>query len=118
MLKNKKGQALVEFVIILPLFIMIVFCLVDFGKIFYVKSDLEATMDKVISMYNNDKNYDEIKEYVNKNISESKLNITNDNNEYVVFEVGKEVEIFTPGLNLVLGDPYVATVKRVIPNEQ
>jgi Flp pilus assembly protein TadG len=117
MLKNKKGQALVEFVIILPLFIMIVFCLVDFGKIFYVKNDLEATMDKVITMYNNNKNYDAIKSYVEKNVSDSKLDITNDNNQYVIFEIGKEVDIFTPGLNLVLGDPYITTVKRVIPNE-
>ena len=117
MIKSKKGQALVEFVIILPLFIMIVFCLVDFGKIFYTKNDLESTMDKVISLYNNNKSYDEIKSYVDKNISDATLEITNENNEYIVFEVGKEVDIFTPGLNLVLGEPYITTVKRVIPNE-
>ena len=34
---NRKGQALVEFVLILPIFIMILFSIVDFGMIFNKK---------------------------------------------------------------------------------
>ena len=40
-MRNKKGQALVEFVIILPIFILLVFCLIDFGRIISIKNDLE-----------------------------------------------------------------------------
>ena len=38
---NRKGQALVEFVLILPIFIMILFSIVDFGMIFNKKNELE-----------------------------------------------------------------------------
>ena len=38
---NRKGQALVEFVLILPLFIMLLFAIIDFGNILNQKSKLE-----------------------------------------------------------------------------
>ena len=117
MIRDKKGQALVEFVIILPIIIMIVFCLVDFGKIYYTKSNLEGIMDKVVDMYNNGKNENEIKKYLEKNSKDVSLKISNDNNEYINIEIGKDVDIFTPGLNVILSDPYNATVKRVLPYE-
>ncbi len=117
MIKNKKGQALVEFVIILPILIMIVFCLIDFGKIYYTKSNLEGTMDKVVEMYNKGKSEKEIKEYLDKNISDVSLKITNENNEFINIEVGKDVDLFTPGLNVILSDPYNATAKRSLPYE-
>ena len=116
MIQDKKGQALVEFVIILPVLIMIIFCLIDFGKIFYVKNDLESIMDRSISMYDNNENIEEIKQYVDKNISEAQFSIKYDNHD-VIFEIGKKVDIFTPGLNLILGDPYITSVKRTVPNE-
>jgi len=38
---NKRGQALIEFVLILPLFIFLLFAVYDFGMIFSVKNTLE-----------------------------------------------------------------------------
>ena len=40
-MNNKKAQALVEFVLILPILIMILFSIIDFGNIFVTKSNLE-----------------------------------------------------------------------------
>ena len=117
MIKNKKGQALVEFVIILPVLIMIVFCLIDFGKIYYTKSSLEGSMDKVITLYNSGNTHEQIKDYLAKNSTDINLKITNENNQYVNIEVSKKVDIFTPGLNKILDDPYYASVKRVLPYE-
>ena len=37
--KNEKGQALVEFIIILPVFLLLVFCVVDFGRIISLKNE-------------------------------------------------------------------------------
>ena len=113
---NKKGQALVEFIIIVPVLIMLILSLIDLGKIFSVKSDLEAGMSKVISMHEKGSEYSEIKEYLDSNIEDCDLKITN-NNKYIKFEIVKNVDIFTPGLNLILGNPYKVTIKRTLPYE-
>ena len=74
-------------------------------------------MEKVVELYNNGKTHDQIKQYLTTNTKDAKLVITNENNDYVDIEIMKEVDIFTPGLELVLSDPYNASVKRVIPYE-
>ena len=51
---NRKGQALVEFVLILPIFIMILFSIVDFGMIFNKKNELENISVDVVNMLNKD----------------------------------------------------------------
>ena len=115
-MKNKKGQALVEFIIIVPVLIMLVFCMVDFGKIFSTKSDLENYMSKVIGMKEEDESIDDIQLYLDKTDCDCSLKVNNNKND-LSFELGKKIDIFTPGLNLILGDPYLVTVKRVLPNE-
>ena len=115
-MKNKKGQALVEFIIIVPVLIMLIFCMVDFGKIFSTKSDLENYMSKVVAMKEDDKSIDDIKTYLNKTDCDCVLKVNN-NKKDLKLELGKNIDIFTPGLNLVLGDPYLVTIKRVLPNE-
>ena len=48
---NKKGQALVEFIIILPVIIFIIMLLVDFMTIFSYKNKLESNMNNVTILY-------------------------------------------------------------------
>ena len=36
---NRKGQALIEFVLILPVFLMILFLVIDFGTIYCADAD-------------------------------------------------------------------------------
>ena len=50
-MKNSKGQALVEFVIILPITLMLMFCIIDFGRVISVKSDLESKTDDIVTFY-------------------------------------------------------------------
>ena len=50
---NRKGQALVEFVLILPIFIMILFVVVDFGMILNKKNELENVSVDVVNMLKN-----------------------------------------------------------------
>ena len=44
------------------------------------------------------------------------ITITTDNN-YNEIKVSDKLKIWTPGLNRVLGNPYIIEVKRYIPNE-
>lgn len=110
---NKRGQALVEFVLIVPVLIMILFCMIDFGKILYYRINLESKIDKVISLYEEEKTFEEIKKVMNKD-EEVKLSITNKDNEYVEFSLSKDVEIITPGLNVILDNPFETKITRVV----
>ena len=109
---NRKGQALVEFVLILPIFIMILFSIVDFGMIFNKKNELENISIDIINLLNNNNNkIEEIqKEYPNVDIK-----LTSEE-KYTIVEISTKVNIITPGLNRVLGNPYIVKVERKIPN--
>ena len=111
--KNQAGQALVEFIIILPIFIFMILAVIDIGKILYFQNNLESRMDEVITIYNSTKNYDEtLKKYDVDN--DIKLEVNNKDQEYVEFLLKKEIDIVTPGLNLIFKNPYSVTVNRVI----
>ena len=112
---GKKGQALVEFIIIMPVMIMMIFCLIDFGKIFYYKNDLEGLMSETIAMYNNGKTLDEVEKHFKKYNMDTLIKITNENDEYLIFKISREADIVTPGLDLILGKPYNINVTRTLP---
>lgn len=111
---NKRGQALVEFVLIVPVLIMIMFCMIDFGRILYYRINLESKIDKAISLYEEEKTFEEIKKVMNKDDNDIKLSITNKDNEYVEFALTKDVEIITPGLNIVLDNPFETKITRTV----
>lgn len=108
---NRKGQALVEFVLILPLFILIMFAIIDFGIIMSRKSELENTVIDIVMMINNNDDIEMI-----RNSYPSLVIDTVKEGKYTTIKVSSKVDIITPGLNLVLGDPYIVTVERVVMN--
>ena len=108
---NRKGQALIEFVLILPIFILILFATVDFGLILSKKNELENISVDVVSMIKSNKSINEISSmYPDISINEES------NNGYTKVIISKEVDIMTPGLNLILGNPYKIEIERSIPN--
>ena len=108
-MKNNKGQALVEFILILPVILAILLVIIDLGKIFNEKNTLENTSIDIIELYKNGKSIDEIKNKYND------INITtNIENNYLKIKLKKEIEIITPGLNIVLDNPYPIEVERVV----
>lgn len=107
---NNRGQALIEFVLILPVFILILFAIIDFGLIFSEKSSLENDSNDIISLYNNGMSIEEIKKIYN----DDKLSIV-DNGGYYKFNISTSVKVITPGLNLLLGDYYLISVERIVP---
>lgn len=113
-LLNKKGQALVEFIIILPIFVMMLLCIVDIGKIIFFQNQMEGKMEDIVTLYKNENTYDTILNDIQKEDKSLTLEIANDNNEYIEFKLIKDVEIITPGLNLILDNPYKLDIKRVV----
>lgn len=112
-MKNNKGQALVEFVVIMPIFIMLLISIIDLGNIIYKKYHLENDLDYIVDLYRLNK-ISEINTYSNNKGFNTRF--TNDNDTVTII-LEKNIEIQTPGLNLVLSNPYKITVDRVIYNE-
>lgn len=108
---NRKGQALVEFVLILPVFLLILFAVVDFGMILSTKNELENISVDVVSMIKNNDNIIDI----NNHYPDTTIEIKEEG-EYIRVIIYEEIDVMTPGLNRVLGDPHKIKVERVIPN--
>ena len=107
---NNRGQALIEFVLILPVFLFILFAIIDFGVIFNTKSNLENDSTDIINLYKNGTSLTEIK----KIYSDSDIDISN-KEDYYMFSISMSVNLITPGFNRIFGNPYVISVERVIP---
>lgn len=106
MKSNKKGQALVEFILIIPVIIMIILIIVDVGRIYYTKSEAETKLNKTIEFIQDGYDYTEDDEITYEYYgTKSKVTIT------------KEIDLITPGISLFLSDPYKVETSRVMYNE-
>ena len=107
-MKNNKGQALVEFIIILPIFLLLIMSIIDFGNIITKKYSLENDIDIVSDLYKNSK-FQEINEYLDeKNIE---INYKN-KDEFLVISLNKQINITSPLLNLIIGKQYDVSVEK------
>lgn len=109
--QNNKAQALVEFVILLPIFLMILFIIIDFANVFYNKNHLEGTLDEIVDLVENSK-----ESQISDVIDDEKYEIrVNDNKKTIV--VSKDVKLITPVADLFFKNPYTIETERTIINE-
>ena len=100
---NRKGQALVEFVLILPVFILLVFACIDAGKIILCKSHLEGVMNEVVLMVDSDLDIMEINEFLKKD-SEYKISVSLDRDKYTNIILKTKLDLITPGINHIFSE--------------
>ncbi len=100
-MKNR-GQALVEFVLILPVLILFFLAMFDFANIYYQKNQLTMAFN----YYHNLDEKNEKEEYLAKNNLKIKKNETE-----IILK--KEIAIITPGLKKMLPDPFVIEERGV-----
>lgn len=111
---NRKGQALIEFVLILPVFLLILFAVVDFGNIFHSKYELQnQSTDIVRLVQNGSTEYEILKTY-----DELDVKVTDYQHDYKKITVTKEVNLITPFMDRILGNPYLIEVERIVPNDE
>lgn len=109
----KKGQALVEFIIILPILLFMLLGVIDLGRIFYLRINLEEQIGEVIELDQEGKSLEEIKKVLDKDVEIEKKS----DREYINYTLEVKVDIITPGLNLIFDNPYNLKVSRSIFNE-
>lgn len=114
---REKGQALVEFVIILPVVLLLILGVIDFGRIVYEKNNLESIASDVVTFYKNGKTSNEIENIINSNENKDiKITITNEE-DYVIITVNHKISPIAPGISKLFKKAFDVSTKRVIYNE-
>ena len=71
-MKNNRGQALVEFIMILPILILFIMAVFDFANILLKKNEMNDILNDVVSLYENNKK-DKIQSFVTDNYDKGLL---------------------------------------------
>lgn len=107
---NRKGQALVEFVILIPVIMMIIFVIIDFSNVFYQKNYLENVTNDVVRLKERGKS----DQYVKK-VTDNDIKITyKSSGEFKKIVVSKNVHLVTPFSTMFFKNPYIIKTERVI----
>lgn len=112
MIKDRKGQALIEFVLILPILILLLLGIMDVGIILVRKSELENKVTDMIKVWEQkDTSINELERLLNNEGLETEFT-KNTTTSYVTVKVVDEVTLTTP-----INKKYKIEIKRVIPLE-
>ena len=103
---DNKGQALIEFVLILPILIFMLLAFIDIGKMIILKNHLESLLSDINIKTESIKDL----EYEIKFTREEK-------GEEVVVTLESCLEVTTPGLSKIIGDPACVTTSKIIKKE-
>lgn len=107
---NKKGQALVEFILVLPILLLIIISMIDIGNIFLKKFDLNNDLETVATLYENGDmtNLNNYLEEENINLSE------NSKDDMITLTLSQKVSISTPVIQQALGSDYEIKTSKTI----
>ena len=110
-MRNNKGQALIEFILVLPVLLLVIISIVDFGNIILKKYELENDIDNVAELYKNSGN---VELYLsNKNLT---IKYTNSDN-FTNITIYKKVNVVSPVLVPILGSKYEIHTEKSVINE-
>ncbi len=116
--KKKSGQALVEFVLILPILIFLILGFVDFGRILSKKGSLENKIDEVATLiYKEHKTKQEVIDLIEKDSDMGEVTVDY-YTDRVIIKMSDNISLVTPGLNLILDSPYTIKLERTVPYDE
>ena len=107
-MKKNNGQALIEFILILPVILLILLYIIEFGRITLKKQQLESNLDLIITLYEEKKEQE-----LNNYISNNNININyNKQNDLTTIVISQNIKSNMPLINKILGNNI--TTKRTI----
>lgn len=120
-MKKKKGQALMEIALTLPIVLMLLCGMIDFGRILYTMSRLNLVAQESVRLAGLGKTESEIKQYaydkVDSNQKNSLLVFVSPNRkpgEYVTVNISCDVAYITPFAGKILGSSFKAQTQSTI----
>lgn len=108
-MKDKKGQALIEFILIIPFLTIIFLIIFDISNVLFNKYVLQNNIDDIVVIYKEDKN--KVSNYVKSNDIEVEFYIED---EFIKVVGHKDVKIITPLADSLFPNPYTITIERYI----
>lgn len=115
MMLNKKAQALVEFILVLPVIILIILGSIDILNIVIKKNELENKVsDQIILFQSNQISIEELEQKLKDN--NTKVNINANEDSFITIEVKEKVTFITPIVSNILS-PFFISTKRVVAYE-
>lgn len=103
---NRKGQALVEFVLILPVLTFMLLVMIDIGKMMIMKNHLESLLGEI--------------EIDTTSVSDMEYDIKvsrSDLGSSVLIELESCIDVTTPGFNKIVGDPACVKTSKIFEKE-
>ena len=115
-MRNNKGQALIEFVLIMPVIILLFFSIFDLGRIILENNKLENATSMIVEEYKND-NIDDLESFLAR-YGYKNIDVDIDKgNQFTTITLTKDVDLYTPGINKIISNPYKVKVERTINDE-
>lgn len=112
-MKNNRGQALIEFILIVPVLAIFILGIFDIGNIIYKKYQLENDLDYIVDLYEANQT-DDITTYIRK----EKITMNDSKKEnYTTITLSKNISFVTPGASKIFGSSYKVSTSRTIKNE-
>ena len=122
MIKNEKGQSLVEFVLVIPVFLLLVLFIVDLGRVAYAYTNLHFTVQETVRMGSFGHTDDEMKIYAQNHFSAGKSDdliigvtpATRKSGDRVTVTITYPLEPIMPFADLALNGPINLKVDSTI----
>lgn len=95
-MRNRKGQALIEFVLILPILVLLLLGIMDIGLVFVKKSELDNKVADIIKVWEQEYTSIEELETLLKDENLKTEIIENTTTSFVTVKVKDEVSLTTP----------------------
>ncbi len=111
---NRKGQALAEFVLVLPVLLIITISLVDIGSIYIKKYELNKDLEIISDYYESDKTQ-ELYAYAAMEGIDFSLE---DRGNIKVLKVKKNVKINAPILSSIIGKNYTIEADKPVVGDK
>jgi Flp pilus assembly protein TadG len=124
MMKNEKGQSLVEMALVLPLLLLLIVGIFDFGKLFYTYMHMHLATQETVRLGGLGKEDEEIRafarDYVQIN-DPSLLQIgitpdssTRESGQYVTVTLSYPHKFITPGMGKLFGETIPVETESTI----
>ncbi len=123
-MKIKKGQAMVEIAIVLPILILLLCSIIDFGRILYSSMHLNLITQEAVRMSALGNSDYEIGTYINTNvdlpdkdtivIDISPIDSVRNSGDYVTLKITYEINYITPIISSFIPSPFEVSTQSTM----
>lgn len=123
-MRRKKGQALIEIALVLPILLVIICGIADFGRIFYSEIHLNMISQDAVRMAGLGRTDQAIVQFVSSNVLLSDKDtlqvavtpndLTRKSGDFVTVKITYKVKYITPLMNKILPSPFAINTQSTI----